>query len=1319
MPRWTAISNRSESPSRTPSEDEILESSQEMRDELISPPPTVPKKRKPTSAKPPFAVGHSGSVNKRPKLGTERQGTTKTAPGILDRSDLPASAHAKSLGRPLSGMPAAARAERRPSRTRPGPRPAVTPDSPSQTHVVKKSTGLSKMPKPARPRMSTQAIEAEPHFATPSAPSKSSNSTIGTKTTVRKVLVSQEKASSSTDLPQQALRPASKNKERRKTFPFANQEATDIDLTMGDDDPLLIKSAKPAIGAVLGPRRIAEKKYVSQGKVDNPIVLSDSDEDVSHPAPIRSTQPPEVIELDDSDPDQPLQQEREASPDEFAIRESLPPISPKPASGPRSSTAALPGNQDLQTAAKEIFEPVTSTPEPAEADRESEPASVGIIVPALDNMAISPPKQPRAHASLVRGGEGSASPSRPSSSAADMNMFAAWKNRDGSMSGTISRSSTSQTQDPEPLLGLTSDAMDVDLPAPVPPDATQSPTASKSSATPVRSPQPTAQGASPTGGLYSGRSGFFKSVHDRRDERRNSGVPSPSQSHSSFSAQPVSPSLAERPQPALTQFSASSSTPVLLSQASRSTPVSSRDSSKIPSPDAGASSGHELPPSSAEVSKAGSVQPRQASQARSDSMSLAPPVPRAGSNAEQDRPSAAPASALPLVKTEKNPLTQSLNQASFKIAEAKGDVIDLTLSDDEDQAQPHIIDGDPEVTIPATIELIGQALPALFSEGPSSAVPKLAAPAPVRAIGPLVPRSPAVPNLGSIRAIANGRRASGASVPSPSSRNASGGSVPPGTSPLDAPATKPQSPCSSSSEEPLARGNRKASVMSSGSTSDAMAVDEANEDAPKPVRRRGRPRKSRIVTSPGFGDDSDANDSLEAARLLMEDEGSDAANEESDHIVNRLRPRRQRGVATPASRASSSSMARTGRAPLRRNAATEDAIVPAMDRVHIEDDSDVDDPYAMVITWEKNGRQRALEYADVNLRACDLPFNLQNRMMSLPIEVRRADGLQKKIFVSMISAGTVDDEPTAPDIHIINDVDDELSPAFEFHYTNKMYHGKDVPGPDVYGLEGCNCIGRCDPTSTTCPCVKRQMFYMSKAVEGVFGQGFAYGLDGRIRTEHAEFPIIECNAACRCDDDECQNRVVQKGRKVKINIKKTVNKGWGVFAGQSIKKHTFLGVYAGEYLTNTDGDVRGKMYDQFGRTYLFDIDCWHVQQPPIFMGNKDDWSPMYCVDAFHVGNFTRFLNHSCDPNCIIVPVYINEANLNKPLLTIWTNQSVEYDEELCFSYVGDTEDLKPLTKKERRSLEARNAICRCGTRKCKGRLWLIEPESSSRGSSED
>lgn len=57
-------------------------------------------------------------------------------------------------------------------------------------------------------------------------------------------------------------------------------------------------------------------------------------------------------------------------------------------------------------------------------------------------------------------------------------------------------------------------------------------------------------------------------------------------------------------------------------------------------------------------------------------------------------------------------------------------------------------------------------------------------------------------------------------------------------------------------------------------------------------------------------------------------------------------------------------------------------------------------------------------------------------------------------------------------------------------------------------------------------------------------------------------------------------------------------------------------------------------------------------------------------------------NHSCDPNCIVVPCYINESNMEKPLLTVFTIRDVRPGEEICLSYSGAIpEDKKQKDKK--------------------------------------
>lgn len=171
-----------------------------------------------------------------------------------------------------------------------------------------------------------------------------------------------------------------------------------------------------------------------------------------------------------------------------------------------------------------------------------------------------------------------------------------------------------------------------------------------------------------------------------------------------------------------------------------------------------------------------------------------------------------------------------------------------------------------------------------------------------------------------------------------------------------------------------------------------------------------------------------------------------------------------------------------------------------------------------MLTWEKDRVRIAKEFANTCKLAKDIPHELQDRINALHLTARRADNVQVKLFEAAISENTADDEPFAPQIYVINDVDDELTPPYEFHYSNLMWHGKGVPRPDTENLKGCNCHGPCDPNSRTCSCVKRQQQLVVDS--GI--SGFIYDNKGRLR--HHDYPIFECNDMCGCSDD-CKNRV--------------------------------------------------------------------------------------------------------------------------------------------------------------------------------------------------
>lgn len=66
---------------------------------------------------------------------------------------------------------------------------------------------------------------------------------------------------------------------------------------------------------------------------------------------------------------------------------------------------------------------------------------------------------------------------------------------------------------------------------------------------------------------------------------------------------------------------------------------------------------------------------------------------------------------------------------------------------------------------------------------------------------------------------------------------------------------------------------------------------------------------------------------------------------------------------------------------------------------------------------------------------------------------------------------------------------------------------------------------------------------------------------------------------------------------------------------EPIKANTFVTEYVGEVVTTEEAERRGQLYDQEGRTYLFDLDF-----------DCDDNA--FTIDAAHYGNISHFFNHS-------------------------------------------------------------------------------------------
>lgn len=345
-------------------------------------------------------------------------------------------------------------------------------------------------------------------------------------------------------------------------------------------------------------------------------------------------------------------------------------------------------------------------------------------------------------------------------------------------------------------------------------------------------------------------------------------------------------------------------------------------------------------------------------------------------------------------------------------------------------------------------------------------------------------------------------------------------------------------------------------------------------------------------------------------------------------------------------------------------------------------------------------------------------------------------------------------------LHIIPDRDGEV-PVPEFVYSDDLFYteGVEPPKPNT----GCVCIGPCGGGGD-CMCLQRQEAYFKhhQIPNDTLLKGFACDSNGLVRDY--QFPIFECSDTCGCPPS-CRNRTVQNASPPAIDIYKTKNRGWGAKARKALPNGTFIGFYTGEIVLEADVDTRARIYDEkVGRTYLFDLDGYHISRPPPGLeeidpewarhayevrdsNDVDDAGSTYTVDAFHWGNWTRFANHSCNSNVGLASVYIEDYDIRKPRLAFITRRDIAKDEELTISYFGppgeeiyEVEEVEADNPKDKdfishaisrkasgknpisgkggkggntkktatthtKSGTGRKMVCRCGAANCKGRLF--------------
>ena len=133
--------------------------------------------------------------------------------------------------------------------------------------------------------------------------------------------------------------------------------------------------------------------------------------------------------------------------------------------------------------------------------------------------------------------------------------------------------------------------------------------------------------------------------------------------------------------------------------------------------------------------------------------------------------------------------------------------------------------------------------------------------------------------------------------------------------------------------------------------------------------------------------------------------------------------------------------------------------------------------------------------------------------------------------------------------------------------------------------------------------------------------------------------------------------------------------GRGAFALRRIAKGERVAEYVGERITHAEADRR------------YDDDSMHEHHTFLFTV-----SSRTVIDATVDGNDSRYINHSCDPNC--------ESEVVRGRVYILALREIAAGEELHYDYAYQRDG----TESE---VEESQYRCRCGTRRCRGSI--MEP----------